>query len=253
MGETGSIQSWDPEQYAKNARFVADLGMPVLALLAPKPGEAILDLGCGDGALTVKLVEAGATVVAVDSSAAQIAAARAQGLDAEVMDGQALTFTDQFDAVFSNAALHWMPEPDAVLGGVRRALKPGGRFVAEFGGHMNVAAVVVALTAALRNRGVTKRKVTPWYFPSPAEYRARLEAHGFNVESIELIPRPTPLPGHIDGWLDTFAESLFAQVPPADRKAMRAEVVDLLEPVLRDGEGNWTTDYMRLRVRATLS
>src|ERR1700688_2897528 len=128
-----STQTWDPDRYARNARFVSDLGMPVVELLAPQPSERILDLGCGDGALTAKLVAMGCEVVGVDSSEAQIAGARALGLDARLMDGHALSFRSEFDAVFSNAALHWMRRSDEVIAGVHRALRPHGRFVAEMG------------------------------------------------------------------------------------------------------------------------
>ena len=140
-----SSQSWDPERYAQNARFVADLGMPVLELLDPQPGERILDLGCGDGALTAKLVDMGCSVIGVDSSAEQIEAACRLGLEAYAMDGHGLTYENEFDAVFSNAALHWMGHPDEVIAGVRRALKPRGRFVAECGGHGCVHTIVTAL------------------------------------------------------------------------------------------------------------
>ena len=142
---TTEHQQWNPEQYEKNARFVSDLGMPVVTLLEPRAGERILDVGCGDGPLTKKLVEMGCEVVAVDASPAMIEAAKALGLDARVMDGQALQFAREFDAVFSNAALHWMKQPEAVINGVWQALKPGGRFVAEFGGDGNTATVLRAL------------------------------------------------------------------------------------------------------------
>src|SRR5262249_21711375 len=134
-GRPMAAQTWNPEQYAKNARFVADRGQPVVDLLAPKAGERILDLGCADGALTKKLAAMGCDVVGVDGSAEQIGAARALGLDARVADGQALDFDTEFDAVFSNAALHWMKRADDVIAGVWRALRPGGRFVGEMGGH----------------------------------------------------------------------------------------------------------------------
>ena len=147
-------QSWNARQYADNARFVTDLGMPVVELLAPRPGERILDLGCGDGPLTAKLAALGCSVVGVDGSPAMVAAARALGLDARVMDGQALSFDGEFDAVFSNAALHWMKRGEAVIEGVWRALKPGGRFVGEFGGRDNVGAIVAALNAASARRGM---------------------------------------------------------------------------------------------------
>ena len=147
-------QRWSAERYAETAHFVPALGAPVLELLAPSPGEHILDLGCGDGVLTEKIVAAGATVIAVDAGPDMVAAARARGIDARVMDGQKLTFGGEFDAVFSNAALHWMRDQQAVLAGVHRALKPGGRFVAEMGGHNNTAAIIVALSAVLARRGL---------------------------------------------------------------------------------------------------
>src|SRR5579862_4266048 len=143
-GERVVDQRWDPGRYQETAGFVAVLGEPLLELLAAKPGERILDLGCGDGALTEKIA-AVASVVAVDASADQIKAARARGLDAHVMDGTKLAFENEFDAVFSNAALHWMRDPDAVIAGVWRALKPGGRFVAECGGAGNVETIVKSL------------------------------------------------------------------------------------------------------------
>ncbi|MGH7789991.1 MAG: class I SAM-dependent methyltransferase, partial [Candidatus Binatia bacterium] len=146
-------QSWDPERYARNARFVAELGAPVVELLAPRAGERVLDLGCGDGALTERLVALGCAVVGVDASPEQIAAARARGLDAHVVPGEGLAFAAEFDAVFSNAALHWMKNADVVIDGVWRALRPGGRFVGECGGAGCVAQIVAALAAALARRG----------------------------------------------------------------------------------------------------
>jgi SAM-dependent methyltransferase len=249
-GAGGPTQRWDPERYARNARFVADLGLPVLELLAPRPGERILDLGCGDGPLTRKIAELGIQVVGVDASADQIAAARARGLDARVVDGQALTFDREFDAVFSNAALHWMLDPDAAIDGVWRALKPGGRFVGEMGGAGNVAKILAALVAALDRRGLDGRAAIPWYFPTPEDYRGKLEARGFAVASIKLIPRLTPLPGEMAGWLETFAENFLAPVAEAERPAAIAEVSAVLAPDLCDAEGKWSADYVRLRFAA---
>jgi SAM-dependent methyltransferase len=243
-------QTWDPERYARNARFVADLGLPVVDLLAPQPGERILDLGCGDGVLTERLVAAGCTVVAIDGSAAQVEAARRRGLDARVMDAQALTFEAEFDAVFSNAMLHWVRRSADAIAGVWRALRPGGRFVAEFGGHGCVETIRAALVAALERRGLDGRAADPWDFPTVDDYRGRLERQGFAVREIALIPRPTPLPGDVGGWLETFAESFTAALPPAERPAYVAEVVEALRPRLYDAGGRWTADYVRLRFAA---
>jgi trans-aconitate methyltransferase len=243
-------QHWDPDRYQRNAGFVPVLGAPVLELLAPQPGERILDLGCGDGALTERLVAAGGRVIGVDSSAAQVAAARARGLDARVMSGEALTFESGFEAVFSNAALHWMQQADAVIDGVWRALEPGGRFVAEMGGAGNVAAIMAALVAGLDRRGLDGAAAVPWFFPSPENYRARLERRGFEVRTIGLIERPTPLPGAMAGWLETFAESFIRRLPEQDQAAYVAEVEAALAPRLRDAQGQWSADYVRLRFAA---
>jgi SAM-dependent methyltransferase len=243
-------QTWSPERYEKHARFVSDLGGPVVELLAPRAGERILDLGCGDGALTEKLRDVGCDVVGVDASAEQVAGACARGLDCRVASGEELPFESEFDAVFSNAALHWMRRPDAVIAGVRRALKPGGRFVGEMGGHGCVATIKWALARALASRGLDAAAYDPWFFPTAEDYRGRLEAQDFAVDSIALFPRPTPLPGDVIGWLETFAESFVTALPAAERPTFLAEVRDALRPKLADTEGNWTADYVRLRFAA---
>ena len=246
-------QAWEAARYAANARFVADLGLPVVELLAPQPGERILDLGCGDGVLTRRLVEIGCSVVGVDAAPDMVREACVRGVDARLADGADLRFAAEFDAVFSNAALHWMSaDPDAVIAGVARALRPGGRFVGEFGGQGNVAAIVVALVAVLARRGIDGAALIPWYFPTPDEYRQRLERLGFKVERIDLIPRPTPLPTGMAAWLETFADPFLRTVPETERGPIRAEAVDLLQHVLRDNTGRWTADYVRLRFAAVL-
>jgi len=254
MSTTGSAeQHWSARRYAETAHFVPELGTPVLGLLAPCPGERVLDLGCGDGVLTERIIASGATVVAVDAAPDMVAAPRARGIDAHVMRGQDLTFEREFDAVFSNAALHWMRPTGAVLSGVRRALKPGGRFVGEMGGHNNTAAIIVALSAVLGRRGLDAHRLSPWHFPSAGAYREKLEAAGFSVEDIRIIPRPTTLPTSIEPWLDIFGEVFFSALLEPDRLAARAEVAKLLRPVLVDETGTWIADYVRLRFRATLS
>ena len=248
-----SMQHWSARRYAATAHFVPAFGAPVVELLDPRHGERILDLGCGDGVLTAKIAAAGATVVAVDAAPDMVAAARAKGLDARVVPGQNLAYSREFDAVFSNAALHWMHPQEAVLAGVARALKPGGRFVAEMGGHNNTAAIQVALRAVLGRRGIEALSLSPWYFPSAAAYRAKLEAAGFAVDEIAIVPRATPLAAGFDAWLNTFGDDFFAPLPPPDRAAARREIGELLEPILRDETGLWIADYVRLRFRATLA
>ena len=242
---TTPTQCWDPTDYAANARFVADLGQPVLDLLQPQPGERILDVGCGDGALTARLAERGAIVMGIDASAELLTAARARGLDARLMDARALTFTEEFDAVFSNAALHWIPVLTPVLQGVHRALRPHGRFVGECGGHGCVAAVLTSLRAVAARRGV--EIAWPWRFPTVDEFEAVLVETGFEVVDVRLVPRPTPLPSGMAAWLHTFAAWAFERLPEAERTAAFAETVELLRPSLCDSQGRWTADYMRLR------
>ena len=244
-------QTWNPEAYARNAGFVAQLGEPLIDLLAPQPGERVLDLGCGDGVLTEKLATAGCIVVGVDGSPEQIAAAQAKGLDARVADGHNLPFDNEFDAVFSNAALHWMREPDRVIAGVARALKPGGRFVGEMGGAGNIAIVWAALVDTLARRGIDAAAFNPWYFPTAEEYHARLEAGGFVVKSITLFPRPTTLPGDISGWLETFGGTFLSPMDAATRAQIIDELRETLRPALLTPEGVWIVDYVRLRFSAS--
>jgi trans-aconitate methyltransferase len=244
-------QHWDPHSYAQNAGFVAELGRDVVALLAPQTGERVLDLGCGDGALTEQLARAGCAVVGVDSSAAQVAGARARGLDARVLSGESLPFAAEFDAVFSNAALHWMRAADAVVRSVHRALRPGGRFVGELGGAGNVQTIRRALTRALARHGVDAASLDPWWFPTPDQYRDLLEQHGFVVTTTSLFPRDTIVPTDMAGWLMTFAQPFLEPLDDDARRAVLRDVTDAVRPRLYDAERGWTVDYVRLRFSAT--
>lgn len=248
--DSSTSQTWDPARYQSNASFVAQLGTPLIALAKIKPGERVLDMGCGDGALTAQLQAEGCAVVGVDASAEQIQAARARGLDAQVMSGETMTFTEEFDVVFSNAALHWMKNQTAAVDGIWRALKPGGRVIAEMGGGNNVSIIARALEAALDKRGLDGKAANPWYFPTLGEQSVLLEKQGFVVRTAALFDRPTLLPGDIEGWLWTFGESFLKTVPPEDRDAIINDVREELEPTLRNDDGNWIADYVRLRFQA---
>lgn len=250
--QSPSSQNWSAASYAANAHFVPALGQPVLDLLQPQPGERILDLGCGDGILTEKLVGLGAKVIGIDNSPDMIAAARLRGIDARMMDARSLTFDNEFDAVFSNAALHWVKDdPDSPVVGAFRALVPGGRFVGELGGHGCVSTIAVALMVTLEHRGIPDAPSwVPWYFPTVDEYETRLRRAGFVPQSVQLIPRPTPLPTGMRGWLETFANPFCTALAQNERDDFLDEVTALLKPVLCDSQGRWTADYMRLRFAA---
>jgi SAM-dependent methyltransferase len=242
-------QTWSATGYDAHARFVSDLAGPALEWLSPRAGERILDLGCGDGAVTARLRDMGVDVVGVDTSEQLLTAARARGLDVRAMDGQALEFASEFDAVFSNAALHWMTRPEAVIAGVHRALRDGGRFVAEFGGHGNVAAIVTAMRATARRIGGEPALAGPWFFPTPEVYGEMLAKAGFEVRRIDLFPRPTPLKSGMKEWLKVFRLPFFEQYGGRMDEVLD-EVEALLRPSLCDARGNWTADYVRLRVEA---
>ena len=247
-----STQEWRARRYAEHAGFVPALGQAVLDLLDPRPGERILDLGCGDGVLSQKIKTRGAEVVGIDASPDMVAAAKRRGIDARITDGFDLRFDAEFDAVFSNAALHWMKrDPGAVVAGVHRALRTGGRFVGEMGGHGNVAAITVAAVAVLEQHGIKDAaSVIPWYYPTVDAYRELLQQHGLAGEYLELIPRPTPLPTGMRGWLETFAIPFLKRLPEAERETALDEMVARLRPVLCDEKQRWTADYVRLRFLA---
>ncbi len=242
-------QTWDPKAYGQNGAFVHQLAGGVLEWLRPRKGERILDLGCGDGQLTARIAATGAVVSGVDASAEMVAAARSRGIGSTVARAESLPFANgAFDAVFSNAALHWVRGQDEMMAEVHRVLRKGGRFVAEMGGQGNIAAIRTALVAVLERHGLKEHEDGVNYFPSPAAYKRRLAEHGFEVRKMALIPRPTPLPeSGMRGWLETFRKGVIDSLPEAAREAVLRETEELLAQSLRDEDGKWTADYVRLR------
>jgi trans-aconitate methyltransferase len=246
-------QTWDAALYDTKHAFVTDQGRALLDLLGPRPGERVLDLGCGTGDLAAAIAGRGATVVGLDASAEMLAAARAKYPEVEFVRGDAADFRfDQpFDTVFSNAALHWVADADGAARSIAGALRLGGRFVAEFGGRGNIDAIIDGVhRAAAELVGLDVHH--HWYFPSIAEYAGLLQRHGLEVLSAVLFDRATPLADGDRGlrtWLTMFWADLIAAVP-ADRRAAVIERADaLLRPRLfRDGA--WVADYRRLRVVA---
>ena len=237
-------QIWSAKDYAANAGFVAALGADVLALLAAQPGEEILDLGCGDGVLTKQLMQSGATVTGLEPDPDLCAAARRAGVLVIGQDAHDAFGINRYDAVFSNAALHWMRAPETVVANVFAALRPGGRLVAEQGGFGNVAAIVTGLNAAMEAAG--QAPCAPWDFPSPSLQRQRLRHAGFKVEVIALIPRPTALPTQISGWLRTFAGPFVGRLPVQQQAEILADAERRLS-ALHDAVEGWIADYVRLR------
>lgn len=250
-----SSSSWSPTDYAANAAFVPALGAPALELLAPQPGEMILDIGCGDGILTRRIIDAGARVIGLDASPEMVEAARGRGVDAFVADAQALDLEDQaarfgqFDAAFSNAALHWMLDPDAVASGVFAVLKPGGRFAGEMGGIGNIAALRTGIREELSARGYALPADDPQWYPSVEAFVRLYACAGFTRIDAKLIPRPTPLPSGVAAWVKTFRAGWLdvAGVPVEARDEIAAAVEQRLEPRLRQADGAWVADYVRLR------
>ncbi|MFM9264167.1 class I SAM-dependent methyltransferase [Tychonema sp. BBK16] len=252
-----SQNSWNTALYEEQHAFVWQYGESLLKLLASQAGERILDLGCGTGQLTAKIAESGAFVHGIDSSLSMIAKARDNysQLDFAVADARDFQVEQPLDAVFSNAVLHWIKEPDAVINCVAKSLKPGGRFVAEFGGKGNVGAIVGALLRVLSEIGCEEpESLNPWYYPSIGEYAGLLEKQGFEVSYAVLFDRPTRLECGKFGmanWIEMFAGGFLSGLS----EEVRSQVIDAVVERLRSTQyhdGNWIADYRRIRVVATI-
>ena len=257
MSSPSRTQNWNAADYAANGRFVATLASAAVSLLNAQPGERILDAGCGDGALTAQVAGSMASIIGVDQSEQMLAAARARGLKADLHDLTELPYREEFDAVFSNAALHWITRErqPALLAGLHRALKPGGRLVVEMGGQGNIAAIRTALSATFTPHGLSSESLAASFFPSSAHYSQLLQQAGFEVHQIDLIPRPTPLLHGAQGmrlWLQTFRSTVLEHLPEPVRAQVLDQTVALLMPILHDPiTGSWTADYVRLRFAAS--
>ena len=247
---------WNSALYEGNHAFVWQYGEALLELLAPQAGEQILDLGCGTGQLTEKIAQTGAFVQGIDSSSSMISAAKVNypHINFSVADARNFQVEYPLDAVFSNAVLHWIKPPEAVINCVEKALKPGGRFVAEFGGKGNVGAIVRALLSVLSEIGPLEHEaLNPWYFPSIGEYAGLLEKQGFDVGYAVLFDRPTPLEGGSAGmvnWIEMFAGGFLSGLSEDVRSQVMNSVEERLRPTLYRRDGNWIADYRRIRVVA---
>ena len=241
---------WDADRYQRQFGYVSAMAGDLVELLDPRSGETVLDLGCGTGELAERIAATGARVWALDGDPAMVAAARERLGPERVLlaDGHDFRPPEPVDAVFSNAALHWMPRPAEVIARVRAALRPGGRFVAEMGGAGNIAAILGAFAAAAAEAGLPAPP-NPWYFPTPGRYATLLEAGGFRVARMEHFPRPTPLEGGeaaLADWLAMFGRSLTAAVPADVLPRVVSRTSELAAPRLRH-DGRWVADYWRLR------
>lgn len=236
-----STSKWDAGDYARVGAFVAELGGAAVDLLDPQAGERILDVGCGEGTLTLKIIERGSTVLGIDNSPEMIAAARAKGVDALLLPAEDMQFFAEFDAAFSNATLHWVLQKEQAARAIFRALKSGGRFAGEMGGEDNLRSLRDALDEELIIRGyVPPTEAGNWY-PSPEEFAETYEAAGFHEVDARLIERPTPLDHGIAAWVTTFRKGWLdrAGVPEAERAEIGAAVADRI--------GSNIADYVRLR------
>jgi len=245
--------NWNASLYDQKHSFVSEYGKSLIPLLEPQPGESILDLGCGTGHLTKAIAQTGAHVVGIDSSPSMIETAHTTYPDLEflVADARNFSFPTAFDAVFSNAALHWITEAGEVVRCIAAALKPGGRLVAEFGGKGNIAAIISALQQSLQE--VAGMEVDfGWYYPSIGEYTSLLEQYGLTVRLALLFDRPTKLEDGEKGlrnWLLMFRGDILQNMPDEIRSQVLERIEDKACDVLFKGD-HWVADYRRLRVVA---
>jgi 2-isopropylmalate synthase len=239
-----SKNQWDPQAYVTHASFVSELGKPTLALLDPQPSEHILDIGCGDGTLTKMIADANAYPIGIDANINMVESTRAKGIKAYHLDATNFSFDQKFDAVFSNAALHWVKDHNSMLSNTAKVIKKNGRFVAEFGGIGNVASIISAIDTVLNKYNI--EYTNPWYFPDPENYKLKLSQFGFNTKYITTYSRPTRLNTTLTDWLNTFGDDFFIKVPESDKHSIIDEISRLAANTLyRDKK--WYADYVRIQ------
>lgn len=244
-----NTNKWNADKYNKHADFVSNLAFPVIELLNPQKNENILDLGCGDGTLAVEIEKFNSKVTAVDLSESMVAKTKEKGIHASVMSATELTFTNEFDAVFSNAVLHWVKDADKSIKKIANSLKAKGRLIAEFGGYGNIKYLTDAMQEVFNKHEEFGKFNNPWNFPKDSEYKQLLEDNGFKVEYIELIPRPTKI-DDISNWLDIFANGIISHLTQEQQSLFKEEVREILKPKIYSEKDGWVADYVRLRLKA---
>ena len=240
---------WNANNYSQNADFVYKLAMPVVDLLQAKKNEKILDLGCGEGSLSLEIQKYDSQVIGVDTSEDMVTKSKEKGIEAYVMSATKLAFSEEFDAVFSNAVLHWIDDAKGVIQQISRVLKPSGRFVGEFGGDGNIQTLLSAIEEVFNRHPEFGAYKSLWFFPTPQKYKELLEENGFSVGYIKLIKRPTPV-NDIKEWLEIFANGMMQSVPEESKESFKSEVQDILKEKLYTAKDGWVVDYVRLRFYA---
>ena len=240
---------WNSSKYKNHANFVSDMAVDLIEVLNPKKDETILDLGCGDGTLAIQIKQNCKSIVAVDLSTDMVEKTKSLGIKAYVMNATNLDFENKFDAVFSNAVLHWVKQSKLAVQNINKVLKPNGRFIAEFGGCKNINTIVEAIQEVFSQNKDFGTFNNPWYFPTKKEYKNILEQNGFEVKDINLTTRPTPI-DDISNWLSIFANGIISHLNKEQKETFLSQTKYILENKLYSKENGWVLDYVRIRVEA---
>jgi len=242
--------SWNAKKYSKHADFVSNLALPLVELLEPKANESILDLGCGEGTLALEIKKYDTKIIAVDLSSDMVEKTKNKGIEAYVSSATQLDFDNKFDAVFSNAVLHWVKDSKLALNQIHKVLKKDGRFVAEFGAKDNIKQLIDAMQEVFSSNKEYGKFNNPWNFQSQEDYSELLEQNGFKIQYIKTIVRPTPI-DDILNWLEIFANGIISHLNEAEKSNFKNEVKNILKDKLYTKKDGWVIDYVRLRLKAT--